>query len=138
MTWTDAARWMYTNGYTMGHFATMSLVPALVELILRTYIWLTYRDALQDDSPQAHLGHEVKLASMRTMAHTLVMGGDLLKVHLYGLNPAAFNWSQMLALAKAAVATIQATRARDAAIEEHLLNNWTQLLRHGRSPHQPL
>ncbi|MBH24220.1 MAG: hypothetical protein CMH57_07180, partial [Myxococcales bacterium] len=138
VTWTDAARWMYTNGYTMGHFATMSLVPALVELILRTYIWLTYRDALQDDSPQAHLGHEVKLASMRTMAHTLVMGGDLLKVHLYGLNPAAFNWSQMLALAKAAVATIQATRARDAAIEEHLLNNWTQLLRHGRSPHQPL
>jgi hypothetical protein len=35
VSWTNMARYMYTHGYDLRHFATMGIVPASVEMIVR-------------------------------------------------------------------------------------------------------
>jgi hypothetical protein len=39
VSWTDVARYMYAHGYDLRHFATMGIVPASVEMIVRGW-WL--------------------------------------------------------------------------------------------------
>ena len=40
VSWTDVARYMYAHGYDLRHFATMGMVPASVEMIIRG--WVTH------------------------------------------------------------------------------------------------
>jgi len=128
VTYADAARWMVTHGYTVGHFATMSLVPLLTELILRVYFNLAHFDALYDADAGAYLGAGVKLASMRLMAHSLAASGNFLKMWLYGWNPLAFNHAQLIALATTFLAFCKAEAKRDHAIEAALTEGWERLL----------
>ena len=128
VTYADAARWMYTHGYTLGHFATMSLVPLLIELLVQVYFKLANFEALYDAGAGIKLGANVKLASMLTMAHSLAAGGNVVKMLLYGWNPAAFNWAQMLALARSFWALWKADSERRGAIEESLVEGWGRLV----------
>jgi hypothetical protein len=60
VTWTNVARYMYTHGYDLRHFATMGIVPASIEMIVRGW-WLckgcldaalAYREAHPDEIDQ--------------------------------------------------------------------------------------
>ncbi|RIH90977.1 hypothetical protein Mterra_00057 [Calidithermus terrae] len=87
--WKDIARWMYAEGFDLRHFLTQGLTPATVELFIRGYWLLTrYND-----------GHDAtcrrKLAVMLLASHSLVVGGNLLKVAVTR-NPMHFNLAQTL------------------------------------------
>lgn len=113
------ARWMYAQGYTLEHFTTMSIVPTLIELIVRLY----YRVAYFPTSPvfpEYHTGHRAKLTSLLAVAHTLSAAGNVLKAGLYGWNPSALNWATWTRLPRALFATMKADRERERAIQDSL------------------
>lgn len=114
------ARWMYANGYTMGHFATMSLVPLVVELTLRIYYRANHFEGLYPLFPEQHVGHKAKLASMLAVAHTLTASTNIIKVAAYGWNPVALNWSQLLIMSKALIGSIRTNHKRERTIQDHL------------------
>ena len=94
MSWTDVARYMYAHGYDLRHFATMGIVPASVEMIVRA--WWLCRSYESGDNPELA---RAKLTSMLLLGHTMAVSGNLLKMGvIFGMNPLALNWAQMLAL----------------------------------------
>jgi hypothetical protein len=62
VSWTDVARYMYTHGYDLRHFATMGVVPATIEMMIRGW-WLcnTFEGGNGGKNPELT---RVKLTSM--------------------------------------------------------------------------
>lgn len=106
----------------------MSLVPLLIELIVRIWFKFSHFDTLYDAPDSARLGADAKLSAMLLMAHTLAAGGNVLKMWLMGWNPLAFNHAELLALVRTFFAFWKAGAKRDAAIEERLVEGWGRLL----------
>lgn len=133
--WTDVARHMYTNGYDLRHFFTMGITPGVVSAIIRGY-WLLRSYATGGTREQRKLEH-AKLTSMLLLGHTIATSGTLLKTGLlFGLNPAALNYNQILAMAPATVAWFKEAIARDHRIDRALGREWELLLTtHGRQAH---
>ncbi len=127
VTWTDAARYMYKHGYTMEHFLTMSIVPMIVELGVRIYYKIANFETAYGDDAQMIVKKDAKLASMLTLGHSLTMSGNILKTGLFGWNPAALNWSELLMLFESFFALYSARRERDQAIDKYLSHNWEVL-----------
>ncbi|MFI5895857.1 hypothetical protein ACIA5D_37745 [Actinoplanes sp. NPDC051513] len=130
--WTDVARHMYTNGYDLRHFFTMGITPGVVSAIIRGY-WLLKSYATDGTVAQRKLEH-AKLTSMLLLGHTIATSGTLLKTGLlFGMNPAALNYNQILAMAPATVAWFQEAIARDHRINLALEREWEFLLNtHGQ------
>jgi hypothetical protein len=130
--WTDVARHMYTNGYDLRHFFTMGITPGVVSAIIRGY-WLLKSYATGATKEQRKLEH-AKLTSMLLLGHTIATSGTLLKTGLvFGLNPAALNYNQILAMAPATIAWFKEAIARDHRINHALGREWETLLNaHGR------
>lgn len=126
VSYTDVARYMYKHGYTMEHFLTMSLVPLIIGVTIHTYYRIANFDMLYKN-PHRVVNKDVKLCSMLTLAHNLSMSGNVIKMWMYGWNPSAFNWSELLMLVKSFYSLYKATQERNKAIEDHLYNEWTQL-----------
>jgi hypothetical protein len=115
VTWTHAARYMYVHGYDLRHFVTMALVPVIVEANIRGYWMLTA--SMRPDRD----GAPARLSSMLLMGHTIALSGNLFKTRcLFGMNPTALNWAQMLMMPPATVAWIRASAGRDARIRRNL------------------
>ena len=125
--WTDVARYMYVHGYDLRHFFVAGIVPATVTAIISGY-WLL--DGLARRGMDADLtGDRAKLTSMLLVGHTIATSGNLLKTGLlYGMNPAALNWAQLLAMAPVTVAFIAESAARDRRIRRGLDEEWRRLL----------
>jgi hypothetical protein len=130
--WTDVARYMYTNGYDLRHFFTMGITPGAVSAIIRGY-WLLKSYATGATKQQRKLEH-AKLTSMLLLGHTIATSGTLLKTGLvFGLNPAALNYNQILAMAPATIAWFKEATARDHRINQALGKEWEDLLNtHGQ------
>ncbi|MEW2473313.1 hypothetical protein AB0875_05910 [Micromonospora gifhornensis] len=125
--WTDVARYMYTNGYDLRHFFTMGITPGIVSAIIRGY-WLLKSYATGGTAGQRKLEH-AKLTSMLLLGHTIATSGTLLKTGLvFGMNPAALNYSQILAMAPATIAWFKEAIARDRRINRALAQEWELLL----------
>ncbi|MET7397139.1 hypothetical protein ABZS66_27005 [Dactylosporangium sp. NPDC005572] len=125
--WTDVARYMYTNGYDLRHFFTMGITPGVVSAIIRGY-WLLKSYATGGTAAQRKLEH-AKLTSMLLLGHTIATSGTLLKTGLlFGMNPAALNYNQILAMAPATIAWFKEAIARDHRISQALANEWESLL----------
>lgn len=125
--WTDVARYMYTNGYDLRHFFTMGITPGVVSAIIRGY-WLLKSYANGGGAEQRKLEH-AKLTSMLLLGHTIATSGTLFKTGLlFGMNPAALNYNQILAMAPATIAWFKEAIARDHRINQALEKEWELLL----------
>lgn len=123
--WTDVARYMYAHGYDLRHFATMGVVPASVEMIVRAW-WLCRSYESKDDPGLA----KAKLTSMLLLAHTIAASGNLLKTGaIFGMNPLALNWAQMLRLFPVTMAWVRESLKRDRAIRSALDEEWLRMYR---------
>jgi len=125
--WTDVARYMYEHGYDLRHFFTMGLTPGLVSAIIRGY-WLLNSYATGGTAADRKRDH-AKLASMLLVGHTVATSGTLIKTGLvFGMNPAALNYNQILAVAPATMAWIKESTTRDSRITQALDKEWESLL----------
>ena len=96
---------MYVHGYDLRHFFVSGIVPATVTAITAgTGCWTGSRTrGLEAD----RTGDRAKLASMLLVGHTIATSGTLLKTGLmFGMNPLALNWAQLLAMVPVTVAWI--------------------------------
>jgi hypothetical protein len=120
VTWTNVARYMYTHGYDLRHFATMGIVPASVEMIVRAW-WL----CRSFESGGKVAPTKAKLTSMLMLAHLIATSGNLLKTGvIFGMNPLALNWAQLLALPPVTLAWISQTLKRNRSIRNKLDEEW--------------
>jgi hypothetical protein len=120
VSWTNVARYMYTHGYDLRHFATTGIVPASVEMIVRGW-WLCR--SFESDSQIAPT--KAKLTSMLMLAHLIATSGNLLKTGvIFAMNPLALNWAQMLALPPITLAWISETLKRNRSIRHKLDEEW--------------
>ena len=116
VTWTNVARYMYSHGYDLRHFATMGIVPASVEMIVRGWWLCKSFESNGEIAPS-----KAKLTSMLMLAHLIATSGNLLKTGvIFGMNPLALNWAQMLALPPVTLAWISETLKRNRSIQEHV------------------
>ena len=68
---------------------------------------------------------KVKLTSMLMLAHLIATSGNLLKTGvIFGMNPLALNWSQLLALPPVTLAWISETLKRNRTIRHNLDEEW--------------
>lgn len=127
VSWTNVARYMYTHGYDLRHFATMGIVPATVEMTIRGW-WLCRSFESEYDPELAR----VKLTSMLLLGHVIATSGNLLKTGvIYGMNPLALNWAQTLVLAPAVVSWTRESVKRDTRIKSSLDAEWKRMYRSG-------
>lgn len=123
VSWTNVARYMYRHGYDLRHFATMGVVPAAVEMIIRGW-WLCQNFENKD---QAELA-KAKLTSMLLLGHTIATSGNLLKTGLiYAMNPLALNWAEMLYMFPVTVSWVRESAKRNRLIREKLNAEWTSM-----------
>lgn len=120
-------RYMYSNGYDLRHFATIAIVPAVAELVIRIYHFLRTHE------PTERLGRDgirsrLKLSQMLALTHGLLASGNLVKTALYGWNPTALNMAEFLALGKQMISLVKLSSERDALIQEELAKGWEALL----------
>jgi hypothetical protein len=120
VSWTNVARYMYTHGYDLRHFATMGIVPASIEMIVRGW-WLC--KSFESNGEIAPT--KAKLTSMLMLAHLIATSGNLLKTGvIFGMNPLALNWAQMLALPPVTLAWISETLKGNRSIRNKLDEEW--------------
>jgi predicted amino acid racemase len=114
------ARYMYTHGYDLRHYATMGIVPAFVEMIVRGW-WLCKTFETHGEIAPT----KAKLTSMLMLAHLIATSGNLLKTGvIFGMNPLALNWAQLLALPPVTLAWIGETLKRNRSIRNKLDEEW--------------
>ncbi len=114
---------MYSHGYDLRHFVTMGVVPASVEMIVRGW-WLCRSYESGEDPALA----KEKLTSMLLLGHAIAASGNLLKTGvIFGMNPLALNWAQMLALFPVAMAWMRESVERDRRIRRVLDEEWISM-----------
>ena len=125
VSWTNVARYMYAHGYDMRHFATMGIVPASVEMIVRGWWLCKSFESIGEIAPP-----KAKLTSMLMLSHLIATSGNLLKTGvIFGMNPLALNWAQLLALPPVTLAWINETLKRNRSIRNMLDEEWTSTYR---------
>lgn len=124
--WTDVSRYMYTHGYDLRHCFAMGIVPGTIEAVIRGY-WLLDSYAKGGDAAQRKR-EALKLRSMLLLGHSLATSGTLIKTGaLFGMNPLALNYPQILAMAPASIAWIRESAAREKRISKALDATWREL-----------
>ncbi|MEU8004705.1 hypothetical protein AB0B66_26395 [Catellatospora sp. NPDC049111] len=125
-TWAEVAADMYKNGYDLRHFFTMGITPGVVSAVIRGY-WLLRSYATGGTAAQRKLEH-AKLTSMLLLGHTIATSGTLFKTGVvFGMNPAALNYNQILAMGPATMAWFKEAVARDHRITQALDKEWELL-----------
>ncbi len=121
--WTDVARYMYVHGYDLRHFATMGIVPATVEMVIRG--WRLCESYEKKESPELT---KAKTASMLMLGHTMAVSGNLIKTGaVYGMNPLALNWAQALWMFPVTVSWLRESVKRDRSIRAKLDAEWASI-----------
>ncbi len=121
--WTDVARYMYAHGYDVRHFATMGIVPASVEMIVRGW-WLCQSFESGNEPELA----KAKLTSMLLLGHAIATSGNLLKTGaIFGMNPLALNWAQMMTMLPVTMAWLSESTERNRSIRSKLDAEWVNI-----------
>lgn len=125
VSWTNVARYMYTHGYDMRHFATMGIVPATVEMMIRG--WRLCESYEKDEDPGLT---KAKTASMLMLGHSIATSGNLLKTGaIYHMNPLALNWAQVLWMFPVTLSWVSESVKRDRKIGSKLEAEWEDISR---------
>lgn len=113
----DISRWMYVNGYDLTHLVTMSVPTSIIELIVRSYHYLSLLESPEHLSNLVNssiavkeitqIKSNLKLHKMLFLAHAVAASGNALKVFSYAGNPLAINLTQWSALIKESVVIIK-------------------------------
>ena len=108
----QVVEYMYLEGYDVRHLATMSLVNACVEIIIRIYHTLTKPRVQEFARPAALIQAEKemlrhKLQKMRLCGYAVASAGNLAKLAAYQWNPTAFNAPAWIALARTSIAELE-------------------------------
>lgn len=123
VSWTDVARYMYVHGYDLRHFATMGIVPATIEMVIRG--WRLCESYEKEESPELT---KAKTASMLMLGHTMAVSGNLIKTGaVYGMNPLALNWAQALWMFPVTVSWLRESAGRDRRIRSKLDAEWASI-----------
>ena len=123
----NISRWMYLNGYDIRHFITMSISPAAIEIIIRSYYYLSYlenREKLPNSLASREITHiksNLKLHKMLFLAHAMGASGNGIKIFLNSGNPLAINISQWLFLLKESIEIVK-FKTRDITTEKIIRN----------------
>lgn len=116
-------RYMYVHDYDLRHFATMGLVPATVEMVIRG--WRLCEGYEKEGDPELT---KAKTASMLMMEHTMATSGSLIKTGaIYHMNPLALNWAQALWMFPVTISWIRESAKRDRRIRASLGAEWKNL-----------
>ena len=104
--------YMYIEGYDVRHLATMSLVNACVETIIRIYNILTKPQIRKFARPSAliqadNVMNHHKLQKMRLCGLSVAAAGNLTKLAAYKWNPTALNAPVWLAFVRSAIAEFE-------------------------------
>ena len=112
----------------------MGISPAVVSLVIRGY-WLLNSYANGETSEQRNREH-AELNSMLLMGHAIATSGTLLKTRvIYGMNPLALNYSQILTMTPATISWFKEAPARDHRISQALDEEWQVLSESERVAH---
>lgn len=123
----EISQYMYFHGYDLRHFFTMGITPAIVSGVIRGY-WLLKSYAAGETKEQLQK-EQAKLTSMLLLGHSIATSGTLLKTGLiYGMNPLALNYNQILAMGPVTVAWFKAAVERDDRISQALEREWQSLI----------
>ena len=123
----DVARYMYSNGYDLRHFMTMSISPAIAELIL----WGYHGIRSLHDRPRARnegISERLRREQMFALTHGALASANILKTALYGWNPLAINLAQFVALARRLLSLMKLAAERDRMLRKRLDDEWKALL----------
>ncbi|MDI1451893.1 hypothetical protein [Polyangium sp. 6x1] len=123
----DAARWMYGNGFTLGHFATSSIVPLVAEAIVQAWVVLSHLHERKEAGELAPALRR-KRAEMVLAVHGMVCAGNVAKIACLRMNPLALNWSEWGALAVRAFGAMRAVYTAEVEREQWLEERWRALL----------
>lgn len=124
--WVDVARWMYVHHYDMRHFFVSGLTPGAVMAIILTAA------VAEAQIQQRPLSME-KVASMLVVGNAIALSGSLLKTTvLFGMNPLAFNWAQLLAMGPVTLAWLAISASRERRIRADLDKEWATLAAWGQ------
>jgi hypothetical protein len=88
--------WMYYHGYDLRHFATMSITPASIEIILRMYVMI--RHYVENDDVVFKVASNPKYRSMLLSSHSIACAANVGKIYLRQGNPLAINYAEWLML----------------------------------------
>jgi hypothetical protein len=131
----EVARWMYLNGYDLRHFLTMGLTPAVIEIILRSY--LMCRHYAEHGETKFLLAGHPKYRSMLLSAHAIACAGNVGKIALMQGNPLAINYAEWLALLRYLIPSIKywlfdKSRLKLEYMEKINQEGWQELLDTGK------
>ena len=128
----EVARYMYLEGYDLRHFASMSVVNAVIELIIRLYYYLVCKQRSEEFSLKAEreyveVKNSIKLHNMLFVSYAIASCGNVMKICIYQGNPNAFNLPLWLGMIKEAItqATIilRSTKSYEKVIEaRHIID----------------
>lgn len=126
VTFNNLVRFMYKHGYDMRHMLTMSIVPMVIELSVRTYFYLS--NGAIDLKIIEDKRYKLKKTNMLMLSHSITMLGNVFKMFLYGWNPLAFNYSEFLILIKTAIVTIKSRSDYSQWVDKQLEDEWKEIL----------
>ncbi len=122
----DVSRYMYGNGYDLRHYMTMSVSPAVAEIVLASY-HAVRACAADARSGKAGIPERLKREQMGTLTHGLLGLSNVLKTALYGWNPMAINLAQFHVLAKRMLSLVKLSAQRDRLLRRELDDGWKEL-----------
>jgi hypothetical protein len=68
------------------------------------------------------------MTSMLMLGHTIATSGSLLKTGIiFGMNPLALNWSQLLAMVPVTMSWVRESTKRDSSIRKALDARWLDI-----------
>jgi uncharacterized membrane protein len=123
----DLTRWMYGRGYDLRHFATMSVVPFIVEAVVRVGFFARNHERL-DGSEGTPRNLVLKRDEMLLAAHAMTASTNALKVSLMANNPLAINYAVWLSTATATLRWLRSRAAHDLSVQHRLAQGWKVLL----------
>jgi hypothetical protein len=128
----EIARWMYMNGYDLRHFITMSITPAVIEMVLRAYIMI--RHYKEKGKKKFILASNVKYRSMLLSAHSIAAAGNVGKIILHSGNPLAINYAEWLAVLRYLIPSVKywvfdKKKIELAYLEKLNQSKWDELLK---------
>lgn len=123
----DLTRWMYGQGYDLRHFATMSVVPLVVESVVRVGFFARNHERVTDPG-ELSANVSLKRDEMLLAAHAIAASTNALKVYLQGMNPLAINYAVWMSLAASTLRWMRSRGAQDIAVQRELCDGWRAML----------
>lgn len=110
----DLSRYMYLSGYDLRHLASMSTVPAVINVVVRIYHFLVNErpekmgeKLLLCEKEYGQIRNNIKLHRMLMISDSIAATGNVAKVAAYQGNPLAINTAIWFDFLQEAIVQVQ-------------------------------